>query len=228
MDRASQRAVKAVVFDLDGTLIDSAPDLRTALNRLLAEENRRPLALDEVKMMIGDGARKLVERGFAATGQAADGDDVDALTGRFLAFYEGHAAEETRVYPGAADALQALQEAGYGLGLCTNKPHAATLEILAALGLGGYFRAVVGGDTVPGVRKPDPRHLLAALERLGAEPQQAVMVGDNRNDVAAARGAGLAVIVVSFGYPKMPVEELGADLIIDRFQDLPGAIGRLP
>lgn len=228
MGQPSQHAVRAVVFDLDGTLIDSAPDLRTALNRLLTEENRRLLALDEVKMMIGDGAHKLVERGFAATGRAAGTGDLEVLTGRFLAFYEGHAAEQTRVYPGAAAALEALRGAGYGLGLCTNKPHAATLEILEALGLEGYFQVVLGGDSLPGVRKPDPRHLLAAVERLGAGPRQAVMVGDNRNDVAAARGAGMAVIVVSFGYPRMPVEKLGADLVIDRFTDLAGAIGRLP
>jgi phosphoglycolate phosphatase len=228
MTRGPDGAAKAVIFDLDGTLIDSAPDLRVALNHLLAEEGRRSLDLEAVKMMIGDGVQKLVERGFAATGEAAESGDLAALTERYLGFYEGHAADLTRPYPGAAEALAGLREAGYGLGICTNKPYAATLEILEELDLAEYFQAVAGGDSVPGARKPDPRHLLAVVEGLGARPETAVMVGDNKNDVNAARGAGMAVIVVSFGYPKMPIEELGADLIIEGFADLPGAIARLP
>ncbi len=221
-------SVKAVVFDLDGTLIDSAPDLRAAVNRMLAEQDRRGLDLDEVTAMVGDGVHKLVERALAATGDGAPAaGEIARATRRFLKFYEGHGAVLTRAYAGAVETLECLRGEGYALGICTNKPHGATCEILGALDLEGYFSAVLGGDTLDGVRKPDPRHLLAAVERLGAAPENAVMVGDTENDVAAARGAGVPMIAVAFGYAKVPVAELGADAVIGHFDELPEAIRRL-
>ncbi|MBL8658670.1 MAG: phosphoglycolate phosphatase [Rhodospirillales bacterium] len=216
-------AITSVVFDLDGTLIDSAPDLRTALNRLLAAEGRRPLALAEVVAMIGDGAARLVERAFAATGEPA-GATVSELTRRFLALYEPHAADETRPVEGVPEALAALRTAGLRLGICTNKPERATWTVLRALGLADHFTAVVGGDSVPGARKPDPAMVFAVLERLGANPSEAVMVGDSGNDVAAARAAGLPVIVRAGGYTAIPAAALGADRVIDDVADLPAAI----
>ncbi len=221
-------AINAVVFDLDGTLIDSAPDLLTAVNRMLGERGRRGLDLGAVTAMIGDGAHKLVERALTATGQETPtAGELARATCRFIDFYEGHGADLTRPYAGAAEALKCLRDDGYALGVCTNKPQGPTREILDALGLGGYFSAVLGGDTLDGVRKPDPRHLLAAVERLGATPDRAVMVGDNVNDVAAARGAGIPVIVVAFGYARVPAADLGADAVIGRFAELPEAIRRL-
>ncbi len=221
-------AINAVVFDLDGTLIDSAPDLRTAVNRMLAEKGRRALGLGAVTAMVGDGVHKLVERALTATGDGAPaGGELARATRRFIEFYEGHGAVLTRAYAGAVEALKCLRGEGYALGICTNKPQGPTREILDALGLGGYFSAVLGGDTLDGVRKPDPRHLLAAVERLGATPDRAVMVGDTENDVAAARGAGIPVIVVAFGYARVPVAELGADAVIGHFDELPEAIRRL-
>ncbi len=221
-------SIEAVVFDLDGTLIDSAPDLRTAVNRMLAEKRRRALDLGEVTAMIGDGAHRLVERALAATGDGVPaGGELARSTRRFLDFYEGHGADLTRAYAGAAEALKRLKNEGYALGVCTNKPQGPTREILGALGLGGYFSAVLGGESLKGVRKPDPRHLLAAVERLGATPEHAVMVGDNETDVAAARGAGIPVIVVAFGYAKVPAADLGADAVIGHFAELPAAIRRL-
>ncbi|MCB2101705.1 MAG: phosphoglycolate phosphatase [Rhodobacterales bacterium] len=222
---APESPLKAVVFDLDGTLIHSAPDLQLAVNRLLAEEGRPDLDLMAVTLMIGDGARKLVERAFEATGEPAPDADLDALTDRFLGHYEGKAADNTRPFPDTEATLEALRAAGLRLGVCTNKPHAATVEILEALGLAGYFDAVVGGDSLDGVRKPDPRHLMAVVSALGAGPGEAVMVGDNANDVAAARAAGLPVYVMSYGYTRIPSAELGADGVLDGFAQIPGAIG---
>ena len=174
---------KVVVFDLDGTLVDSVPDIEAALNWLLARLGRRQVARDEVAGMVGDGVPKLVERG--------------------------------------------LRDAGCLLAVCTNKPAGATAEILGALDLAPFFAAVAGGDTVPGVRKPDPRHLMHVLDQLGAAPGDAVMVGDSHNDVNVAKAAGVATVAVTFGYAHGPVEDLGADLLIDHFDDLVPALGRL-
>jgi len=219
--------IRAVVFDLDGTLIDSAPDLRTALNGLLAEHGRRPLTLPEVTAMIGDGAAKLVERAFAMTGERA-GENLPALTSGFLGYYEGKAAVETRPYPGVPETLAGLIADGIALGICTNKPEAPTREILCDLGLDGAFTAIYGGDTLDGVHKPDPRLVFAVLDALDASPENAVFVGDNANDVGAARAAGLPVILRAGGYTVVSAEQLGADVVIAEFDELPGALAGLP
>jgi phosphoglycolate phosphatase len=216
---------KAVVFDLDGTLVDSAPDLANALNALLTEERRRPLSLDEVKAMIGDGAAKLVERAFAATGEAPD-DGIERLTVRFLGHYEGHATDLTRPYPGVRETLDRLKADGLALAVCSNKPEAPTREVLRDLDFDGYFAAVVGGDTIPGVCKPDPRMLQAVLDAVRVPPNAAAMVGDNANDVAVARALGVPVILRADGYTPIPAAELGADAIIDHFAELPAALAR--
>ena len=216
--------IKAVVFDLDGTLVDSAPDLRTAVNRLLAEEERRLLDLDEVIGMIGDGATKLVERAWAASGGGAG--DLQVLTQRFLAHYEGKAAEQTVPYPGVPEALAALTARGMVLGICTNKPEAPTREVLRDLHLAQWFSAVIGGDSLDGIRKPDARPLLAVLERLRVAAGSAVMVGDNANDVGTARAAGIPVIVRAGGYTHMPTESLGADAVFGHFDELPPLLDR--
>lgn len=222
--------IKAVVFDLDGTLIDSAEDLCAALNRMLAEQGLRPLALAEMVPMIGDGAAKLVERALAAAGGGGSGGGLvpPELTRRFLAHYEPHAAERTRPIPGAAEALAALAAEGFALAICTNKPEQATRSILAALDLERYFAAVIGGDSVPGRPKPDPAMVLAAIDRLGVAPHEAVMVGDAPNDVLAARAAGLPVLLRRGGYTSVPAEELGADAVFEDFADLAAAIEALP
>jgi phosphoglycolate phosphatase len=206
----------AVIFDLDGTLVDTAPDLGSALNRLLAEHGRESIGADGIRRMIGDGAAKLVERGFLATGGLPT--PLPSLVDRFLAFYEPAVAETSRPFPGVVATLERLGGAGLRLGVCTNKPDAATHRLLDALGLTRHFAAVSGGD-VP-ARKPDARHLLGVVERLGATPARALMVGDSSNDVTAARNAGIAVIVVSFGYTATPAAALGADAVIDDFAEL--------
>lgn len=219
--------IKAVVFDLDGTLIDSAADLCAALNRLLADEGLRPLSVGEVVPMIGDGAGKLVERGLAAAGGKPSHAALPGLTRRFLAHYEPHAAEATRALPGVAEALEALMAQGIALGICTNKPEQATRAILSALDLERHFGAVIGGDSVPGARKPDPPMVVAVLDRLGVLPHEAVMVGDSGDDVAAARAAGLPVLLRAGGYTAVPAEDLGADGVFTAFADLPAALAAL-
>ncbi len=218
---------KAVIFDLDGTLVDTAPDLHAAVNRLLAEEGRTALGLAETTVMIGDGVAKLVERAMAASGPAAAADDIPGLAARFLGHYEGHAAELSKPFPGVEGALERVAADGATLGVCTNKPYAASMEILGDLGLADHFTAVMGGDSLDGIRKPDPRLMAAVVERLGAVPAEAVMVGDNANDVASARALGIPVVVRAGGYTATPPEKLGADGIFEHFDQLPDLLARL-
>jgi phosphoglycolate phosphatase len=210
----------AVVCDLDGTLVDSAPGLRFAVNQLLAEEGRRPLALADVIPMIGDGATQLVHRAFAATGAPAEAEELNELVTRFHDHYEEVALRLTTPYPRVAETLQRLRDDGFSLSVCTNKLHRLAKLVLVGLDLARHFDVVIGGGSVA-ARKPDPRPLLAALEGLGAERGSAVMVGDGRNDVLTARRAGMAVVVVSYGYNGgvLP-EHLGADAAIDDFSEL--------
>jgi phosphoglycolate phosphatase len=215
----------AIVFDLDGTLIDSAPDVRAALNRLLAEEDRRQLSLMEVQELVGEGARPLIERAWAATGAPADFHCVSALIERYLAFYRAHPADHTVVYAGVRDELARLSAAGHKLGICTNKPHAMSLMVLEALDLTRWFDAVLGGDFPR--RKPDGEHIRETLRRMGADGGSALYVGDSRTDVLAARDAGLPMVAVTWGYARMPVAELGADRLIDRFSELAAALREL-
>jgi phosphoglycolate phosphatase len=185
--------MRAVVFDLDGTLIDSAPDLRAALNRVLARHGLPALDSATVQGMIGDGAKVLVTRAFAAYQRQAGAGELEA----FLADYEANSLVETKVYPGIEAALTAIQAAGHPLAVCTNKGTAASRIILQSLGLLKFLPVVIGGDST-GYRKPDPRHLQAALTALQAS--EAVMIGDHENDMAAARGLAIPAIFVSWGY----------------------------
>ena len=218
--------VKAVVFDLDGTLVDSAPGLQVSLNRVLAREGRRPLALDAVKAMVGDGIRVLLERACAASGRPLGEAAMTDAVARFRAWYAEDSLRHTALYPGTREALERLTGQGVALGLCTNKPCDSTLPLLEGLCLARYFFAVFGGDSVPGIRKPDPGHVHAVLEALGASPGEAAMVGDSLNDVRAGQGAGLPVIAVTFGYAPVAAD-LGADRLIDHFDELAGALESL-
>lgn len=229
--RVNQRpgTIDGVVFDLDGTLVDSAPDIRASINLVLGERGRRPLSLAEVTAMIGEGAETLVARALAATGGvAAPRDEVVTVTARFVAVYEGRSAERTRPYPGVAAALAQLDGAGLRLGLCTNKPEGATRALLRALDLDRFFTAIVGGDTLAGVRKPDPRPVLAVLAGLAIAPERAILIGDSRTDVAVARAAGLRVWLRRGGYTTIPADELGADGTFDAFVQLPVLLRQLP
>ncbi|HIJ63717.1 MAG TPA: phosphoglycolate phosphatase [Rhodospirillaceae bacterium] len=208
----------AILFDLDGTLVDSLPDLFAATNRLLADLGRPAVSGQDLRQWVGDGAAALVERALTATGGLPEGG-MAPMVRRFLDHYRGHTADESRPYPGVAETLALLRRRGHRLGVCTNKPTALSLELLGALDLLPFFLAVVGGDTAP-ARKPDPRHLWATLEAMGCAGAKALMVGDSLNDVAAARAAGLPVVVMSFGYCRGDPGALGADAVIDDFARL--------
>ena len=223
----------ALVFDFDGTLVDSVPDLQAAVNALLRELGRAPLSAAAVRGMVGDGTAMLVARALAANGGAENGGaeiggelPPGPAHERFLALYEAAPAARTRPYPGVPATLAALRRAGCRLAVCTNKPQRATEAVLEALGLASSFDAVLGGDALP-VRKPDPAHVRGALAALGSGPERGAMIGDGENDAAAGRGAGLPVVLMTYGYAHAPLESLGADALLDRFADLPSWLARL-
>ncbi len=182
-----------IVFDLDGTLVDSAPDLTAALNAALADAGRPAVDPQTVRHLVGHGARALIERGLALSGGGGEAEVARALP-VFLDYYAAHIADGTRPYPGAAAALDALAAQGKRLAICTNKPVTLSVALIAALGWSGRFAANLGGDSL-GVRKPDPAHLLATIAAAGGDPADTVFVGDTAVDVAAARAAHVPVIV---------------------------------
>jgi phosphoglycolate phosphatase len=207
--------MRAVIFDLDGTLIDSDPDILAALNRVLVAYGLAPLSRAEIKPMIGDGAKVLVERAFAARG----GVGGDAEVAAFLTDYNANAVVDTVPYPGIVEVLEALHAARHPLAVCTNKPESAARHILAKLGLERFFTVVTGGDTTL-YRKPDPRHLGATLEAIGTE--KAVMIGDHINDISAAKGLGVPSIFVTWGYGKAQGSHA-----VDHPAELPGLIAQM-
>ena len=186
---------RCAVFDLDGTLVDSAPDIHAALDRLMARRRLPGFARAEVVGMIGDGVRVLLERAHAARGITLDEESFD----HFMADYEANAAVLTRPFDGISEWLSTLGDAGWRLAVCTNKPEAAARVLLSGLGLDRHFSALGGGDSFP-MRKPDPGHLRATLAAAGAAPEEAVMIGDHANDMLAARGAGVRAIFAGWGY----------------------------
>jgi phosphoglycolate phosphatase len=202
------------LLDLDGTLVDTVPDLAAALNRLMVAHALAPVSLPETAAMVGDGVAKLVERAFAARGAVSDTAKVAA----FSRDYSRHVAIASKPYPGVRVTLDGLASEGWRLAVCTNKPEAATHALLAALGLAKLFAAVGAGDSFP-VRKPDPLHLLETLRAAGGEPGTAVMAGDHRNDVLAARGAGVPCVFAAWGYGT-PAMADGAAAVARDFAEL--------
>jgi phosphoglycolate phosphatase len=217
------RPFDAVVFDLDGTLVDTAPDLHAHLNEILTELGRPGLALADVRPMIGDGARTLLQRGLEASGGVPTAADLDGLFAEFLTRYTACPVRFGAIYEGVPEVLGQLTAAGVGLGVCTNKPQAATERVLAALDLERYFPVIIGGDALT-VRKPDGGHLRAVLAGLGVDATRAAMVGDSRIDLLTARAAGIPCVLVSFGYTRTAARELGADRVIDHMSELGAAL----
>ena len=215
-----------VAFDLDGTLVDTAPDLIGALNLCLADEGLAPVPLASARHLVGRGARFLIERGFAAGGVALDPERAQRLFEQFLAVYRGRIAEESRPFPGCLEALDALAADGATLAVCTNKHTDLSLALLNALGLTGRFATVVGADLVP-IGKPDPASLLLTVERAGGDRRRAILVGDAATDTGAARNAGVPSVVVDWGYTETPAAELGGDTLISAFSELPAAVRHL-
>jgi phosphoglycolate phosphatase len=210
------------VFDLDGTLADTAGDLVGTLNVILAQEGLAPVPVAKARDTIGVGARALIQRGFDAAGKELAPAYLDELFRRFMAHYVENICVETRLYPGVAAALDRLEEAGFILAVCTNKFEAQSVKLLEALGIGHRFAANCGRDTFP-YFKPDPRHLTLTIERAGGHPAKAIMIGDSRTDIVTAQNARIPVIAVPFGYTDVPVRELGPDMVIDHFDQLVAA-----
>ena len=202
------------IFDLDGTLIDSAGDIRQALNLLLAEFDCAPLPLEEVRQMIGDGASQLIVRALAARQCIAP--DIGAALRRFLEHYAAAPVAQTEIYPGVAKTLQRLRERGITLAVCTNKPIGLSETILAQLDLAKYFSAVLGGDSRP-YRKPDPRMLTELLKKFSASPHQSVLVGDSEIDAATAQAAEVPFILVTYGYHRAALDTIPRRIALDHF-----------
>ena len=217
---------RIVVFDLDGTLVDTAPDLISALNHVLEREGLPPVPLKSARNMIGAGARKLIERGLEVDGRAVSVADIDRLTADFIDYYAEHIADASRPFDGLEAALDDLQAQGYRFAVCTNKLEWLSKRLLDALGLSPRFAAICGADTF-GVSKPDPAILQQTVARAGAQLSGAVMVGDAGPDVGVARRAGIPVIGVEFGYTDVPIAELKPDRLIGHFSDLPAAVSSL-
>ncbi len=214
-----------IAFDLDGTLVDTAPDLIGALNVVLGERGLPHVPEEAARVLVGKGARALIARGFALAGEPLHDAEVGELTDRFIAAYRNRIAVGSRVYPGLEEALDELAQAGATLCVCTNKRTDLSLALLDALQLSARFASVTGADRAP-KPKPDPSHYLKAMEEAGGDGARSLMVGDSINDVLAAHGAGAPVVVVSFGYTDIAPAQLGGDALIDSFAELP-AIARV-
>lgn len=214
---------KAALFDFDGTLIDSALDIHAATNMLLARDGLGPVSLTDVKAMIGEGTRKLVDRAFAAAGQPLDPAALDEKYAEMVPLYAANLTKLTQLMPGTADALAALHSKGIGMALVTNKPDFAIAEILAHFDLTRYFPVIVGGDSgVP--HKPKPDMLFLALSKLGVDVDDAVFVGDSPADARSAQAAGMKLVLVEGGYSREPLESLGADVVLRDLSELDSAI----
>ena len=213
-----------LVFDLDGTLVDSVPDLRAALNQMLRERGRRLVSEAQVQYMVGDGVPVLVARALAASG--ADPSEAVTALPRFLEIYEANATQATRPYPSVPETLAALRDCGYRTAICTNKPQRATIAVLQGVGLLPLFDGIAGGDRFS-VRKPDHGHLLGVISELGASPARSAMIGDNENDAAAARAASVPLVLMRYGYARVDPDTLCADALLDHFSELPDALERL-
>jgi phosphoglycolate phosphatase len=220
------RSPKAILFDLDGTLVDSAPDIAAAVNELLATRGLPPLSLSDIKSMIGDGVRKLIERAFAASGTPLSATELDQAHETMKPIYLRHVTDLATLMPGVRETLAHFHMAGIAMGVVTNKPQLAARQVLLHFGLTEFFGVIVGGDAVSH-QKPAPDGLLMALDRLHAVPGDALMVGDSIADAGAARGAGMSVALVRGGYTQVPLEEIGADLVCDSMLELPAALQEL-
>lgn len=215
-----------IAFDLDGTLVDTAPDLIATLNAVFAEKGVPPVSYDTAREMIGGGVKVLLERGLTAQGLAFTPPDLDHLYSIYLDRYAAHIADRSRPFPGLISALDRLTDQGFRLAVCTNKLEWLSLRLLKALDLASRFAAICGQDTF-GIPKPDPEMLRRTIRRAGGDPKCAVMVGDSRTDIDTARAAGVPIIAVDFGYTETPVSLLNPDRIISHFDDLPGVVDEL-
>lgn len=223
---SGELAGATIVFDLDGTLVDTAPDLVRALNATMDLEGLAPFRVETMRRMVGQGARVAIERAATIHGLTFSPKRLDELTEAFVSFYRRDIARESKPFPGVEDSLDALAAMGAKLAVCTNKRTALSQQLLDALDLSARFSVIVGADSVPD-RKPHPDHYRATVSRAGGVVRRSVMIGDSTADVAAARAAGAPAAVVSFGYCDGDCYALGADVVLNRFADVAPACRRL-
>ncbi len=213
----------ALLFDLDGTLLDTAPDLHKTLNHCLKHAGRETVSLESVQHMVGQGARILLERGMKATGGMPDDETFENLVILFFDYYADHLSDHSYPYPSMMDVLDKLHNSGYLMAVCTNKPFGFAKTIIDDYGLAKYFPVITGGDSFD-FRKPDPRHITETIAQMPNRSTGAIMIGDTHNDIDAANSASIGSIAVSFGYSDKPASELGAHITIDHFDELIAAI----
>lgn len=214
-----------IVFDLDGTLVDTAPDLLDSLNHCLDGVGVTRIREDEIRRYVGFGARTMIERAFSAHGKDLAPGQLDSLQERFIAHYADEMPGRSAPFPGAIAAVDRFAEAGYAVAVCTNKLEGLSVKLLDRLGLAQRFGAICGADTFT-FRKPDPRHLTATIERAGGDPERAVMVGDSMTDIDTAKAAGIPVVAVDFGYTERPVRDFDPDRVISRYDELDVAMAQ--
>ena len=215
-----------IVFDLDGTLIDTAPDLVDTLNVVFAREGLPPVPYESARNLIGGGARMMISRGIEAEGRSLAPAELERLFTAFIAYYTDHIADRSRPFPGLIEALDALAGRDHRFAVCTNKLERLSLLLLRKLGLAERFAAICGQDTF-GIQKPDPDVLRRTIAAAGGSTQSAIMIGDSATDIRTARAAGIPVIAVDFGYSERPVSEYGPDRIIGHFEQLPAAVAAI-
>lgn len=225
-DRAEDLTGWTIAFDLDGTLVDTAPDLLGALNVVLVEEGLPPAPLSAVRLLVGHGIRGMLSKAYALNGLTIDAAQLDTLQPRCVAVYASRIAQESLPFPGCLDALADLRARGAALAVCTNKAEGLARVLLDELDMTDGFDAIVGGDTLP-VQKPDPAPLIEAIRQVGGDPKRSIMVGDASPDVGAAKAAGAPCILLTFGYNDRPAAELGGDVLIDHYDQLAGAVDRI-
>ena len=215
-----------IVYDLDGTLADTAEDLIATLNWLLRREGLAPMPVENAGSLVGAGARALIKRGFLASGRRLDAQAIEALFADYLSYYNVHIVDRTRLYPGVDTALAAFSGMGWLQAVCTNKTESLAKLLVAKLGIANRFAFICGQDTF-GVGKPDPKPLLMTIAAAGGARERAIVVGDSGADIKTARAAGLPVIAVDYGYTDVPVAELGPDQVISHFDELAEACAGL-
>jgi phosphoglycolate phosphatase len=216
---ASRADSALIIFDLDGTLIDTGPDLVSSLNHTIGTAGLEPVGFEDLNHLVGQGARTMIARAFSLRGVPTSEEQNETLHDIFLEHYIAAMPGASRPFPGLVEAMASFDDAGFTMAVCTNKTEALSVQLLEALEMAARFRAIIGGDTLP-FKKPDGRHILGTVERAGGRPERTIMVGDSVNDIEAARNAGIVSIGVPFGYSDVPIRDLRPTHVIDHFDEL--------
>jgi len=211
--------IDTVIFDLDGTLVHTAPDLLRATNHVLAGQGRRAIELDDIIETVSYGAKAMIKRGIELTGEPVDQPQLDVLFMRFIDFYINNIAVDSKPFDGCVDLLEKCQARGMKLGVCTNKMETLAVKLLAELDMLKYFAAIIGLDTI-NIAKPDPAPYRETVKRIGGNIHNSIMVGDSKTDILTAKAANVPVIALTFGYSDEPIETLGADYVLDHYNEM--------